>query len=105
MVEESTLTDGKPDAAKMKPICYAPCAHVYRIYDLHSIMSDFSSMAYYGIMISIMIIWAKFMSLYLGMILCIKPFGKDILIHGLIITGLIWKAMARCAKNYMRPYY
>ena len=30
-VEESVLTDGKPDAAKMKPICYDPCAHVYRI--------------------------------------------------------------------------
>ena len=30
-VEESVLTDGKPDAAKMKPICFDPCAHVYRI--------------------------------------------------------------------------
>ena len=30
-VEESALTDGKPDAAKMKPICFDPCAHVYRI--------------------------------------------------------------------------
>ena len=30
-VDESALTDGKPDAAKMKPICYDPCAHVYRI--------------------------------------------------------------------------
>ncbi len=30
-VEESALTDGKPDAAKMKPICYDPCAHVYRV--------------------------------------------------------------------------
>lgn len=30
-VEEAVLTDGKPDAAKMKPICYDPCAHVYRI--------------------------------------------------------------------------
>ena len=30
-VEESALTDGKPDAAKMKPVCYDPCAHVYRI--------------------------------------------------------------------------
>ena len=29
--EESALTDGKPDAAKMKPICYDPCAHVYRV--------------------------------------------------------------------------
>ena len=30
-VEESVLTDGKPDAVKMKPVCYDPCAHVYRI--------------------------------------------------------------------------
>ena len=30
-VEESALTDGKPDAVKMRPICYDPCAHVYRI--------------------------------------------------------------------------
>ena len=30
-VEEAALTDGKPDAAKMKPICFDPCAHVYRI--------------------------------------------------------------------------
>ena len=30
-VEESVLTDDKPDAAKMKPICYDPCAHAYRI--------------------------------------------------------------------------
>ena len=30
-VEESVLTDGKPDAAKMKPICYDPCTHVYRV--------------------------------------------------------------------------
>ncbi len=30
-VEESALTDGKPDAAKMKPICYDPYAHTYRI--------------------------------------------------------------------------
>ena len=30
-VEESVLTDGKPDAAKMKPICYDTCSHVYRI--------------------------------------------------------------------------
>ena len=30
-VEESALTDDKPDAAKMKPICYDPCAHVYRV--------------------------------------------------------------------------
>ena len=30
-VEESALTDGKPDATKMKPICFDTCAHVYRI--------------------------------------------------------------------------
>ena len=30
-VEESALTDGKPDVAKMKPICFDICAHVYRI--------------------------------------------------------------------------
>ncbi len=30
-VEEDALTGGKPDAAKMKPICYDPCEHVYRI--------------------------------------------------------------------------
>ena len=30
-VEESALTDGKPDAAKMKPICFDPCQHVYRL--------------------------------------------------------------------------
>ena len=30
-VEESALTDGTPDAEKMKPICYDPCAHVYRL--------------------------------------------------------------------------
>ncbi|MBP5788164.1 MAG: hypothetical protein J6Y19_10180, partial [Kiritimatiellae bacterium] len=30
-VEESVLTDDKPDAAKMRPICYDPCAHVYRL--------------------------------------------------------------------------
>jgi len=30
-VEESVLTDGKPDAAKMQPICFDPCQHVYRI--------------------------------------------------------------------------
>ena len=30
-VDEAALTDGKPDAAKMKPICYDPCAHVYRV--------------------------------------------------------------------------
>ena len=30
-VEENAMTDGKPDAAKMKPICFDPCAHVYRL--------------------------------------------------------------------------
>ncbi len=30
-VEESAMTDGKPDAAKMKPVCFDTCAHVYRI--------------------------------------------------------------------------
>lgn len=30
-VEESALTDGKPDAAKMKPLCYDPCRHAYRL--------------------------------------------------------------------------
>ena len=30
-VEESAMTDGKPDAGKMKPICFDTCAHVYRI--------------------------------------------------------------------------
>ena len=30
-VEESVLTDGKPDAAKMKPLCFDPCQHVYRV--------------------------------------------------------------------------
>lgn len=30
-VEESALTEGKPDAAKMKPICFDTCAHTYRI--------------------------------------------------------------------------
>ncbi len=30
-VEESALPDGKPDAAKMKPICFDPCQHVYRL--------------------------------------------------------------------------
>lgn len=29
--EESILTDGKPDAEKMKPVCFDPCRHVYRI--------------------------------------------------------------------------
>ncbi|MBR6020954.1 MAG: flavin reductase [Kiritimatiellae bacterium] len=30
-VEEAALTDGKPDAGKMKPVCFDPCAHVYRL--------------------------------------------------------------------------
>ena len=30
-VEESALTNGKPDAAKMRPICFDPCQHVYRL--------------------------------------------------------------------------
>ncbi|MBQ7693834.1 MAG: flavin reductase [Lentisphaeria bacterium] len=30
-VEESVLTDGQPDAAKMKPLCFDPCRHVYRL--------------------------------------------------------------------------
>ena len=30
-VEESVLTDGKPDVAKMKPLCFDPCQHVYRL--------------------------------------------------------------------------
>ena len=30
-VEESAMTDGKPDAEKMKPICFDTCQHVYRI--------------------------------------------------------------------------
>jgi hypothetical protein len=30
-VWESALTDGKPDAAKMRPICFDPCQHVYRL--------------------------------------------------------------------------
>ena len=30
-VEESALTDGMPDAAKMKPICFDTCQHVYRL--------------------------------------------------------------------------
>ena len=30
-VEESALTDGKPDAAKMRPICFDACQHVYRL--------------------------------------------------------------------------
>lgn len=30
-VEEEALTDGKPDAAKMNPICFDPSSHVYRV--------------------------------------------------------------------------
>jgi len=30
-VEEDALTDGKPDAAKMRPICFDSCQHVYRL--------------------------------------------------------------------------
>ena len=30
-VEEAALTNGKPDAGKMKPICFDTCQHVYRI--------------------------------------------------------------------------
>ena len=30
-VEESVLTDGQPDASKMKPICFDCCRHVYRL--------------------------------------------------------------------------
>lgn len=30
-VEESALTDGQPDASKMKPVCFDPCQHVYRL--------------------------------------------------------------------------
>ena len=29
--DESALTDGRPDAGKMKPICFDPCRHVYRL--------------------------------------------------------------------------
>jgi flavin reductase (DIM6/NTAB) family NADH-FMN oxidoreductase RutF len=29
-VEESALSDGVPDAGKMKPVCYDPCRHAYR---------------------------------------------------------------------------
>ena len=29
--EESAMTDGKPDAAKMRPICFDTCQHVYRV--------------------------------------------------------------------------
>ena len=30
-VEESVLTGGKPDAEKMKPLCFDPCRHVSRL--------------------------------------------------------------------------
>ncbi len=30
-VEELVLTDGKPDASKMRPLCYDPCGHTYRL--------------------------------------------------------------------------
>ena len=30
-VEESALTDGTPDADRMKPICFDPCRHLYRL--------------------------------------------------------------------------
>ena len=30
-VEESAMTDVKPDADKMKPICFDTCQHVYRL--------------------------------------------------------------------------
>lgn len=30
-VEESAMTDGKPDAEKMKSICFDTCGHVYRL--------------------------------------------------------------------------
>ena len=30
-VEESAMTDGKPDAGKMNPICFDTCQHVYRL--------------------------------------------------------------------------
>ena len=30
-VEESAMTEGKPDAGKMKPICFDTCRHVYRL--------------------------------------------------------------------------
>ena len=29
--EESAMTDGKPDADKMRPICFDTCQHVYRL--------------------------------------------------------------------------
>lgn len=30
-VEESAMTDGRPDADKMKPICFDTCRHAYRL--------------------------------------------------------------------------
>ena len=30
-VEETAMTDGRPDADKMRPICFDTCAHVYRV--------------------------------------------------------------------------
>ena len=30
-VEESAMTDGKPDAGKMQPLCFDTCRHVYRL--------------------------------------------------------------------------
>lgn len=30
-VDEDVLTEGKPDAAKMHPLCFDTCSHVYRI--------------------------------------------------------------------------
>ena len=30
-VEENALTEGKPDAGKMRPVCYDPCGHTYRL--------------------------------------------------------------------------
>ena len=30
-VEEPAMTDGKPDADKMRPICFDACQHVYRL--------------------------------------------------------------------------
>ena len=30
-VEETAMTGGKPNAAKMKPLCFDTCAHVYRL--------------------------------------------------------------------------
>ena len=30
-VEESAMTNGQPDAEKMRPICFDTCGHVYRL--------------------------------------------------------------------------